>query len=215
MHDCYPVHCIQPLLHIHDVGMSGRCQISPLLFTQALEVSGGPSDPLVMFTGAYLRGSGVRRAPSLINYCPSEWCGKRADLPAHQNTREMSFHPAEAPLAVCCLSSGRGLPAAHTSGCMEAGATFPYTRSVHGAVSGGGIRGTKAAPRAAGEGEGCRFQRPLSLRHPSGVSTTALGLSPEVIPHSASSKSRSRFAHNALFGDDVLLSDTSVCQKNL
>lgn len=152
MHDCYPVHCIQPLLHIHDVGMSGRCQISPLLFTQALEVSCGPSDPLVMFTGAYLRGSGVRRAPSLINYCPSEWCGKRADLPAHQNTREMSFHPAEALLAVCCSSSGRGLPAAPTSGCMEAGATFPYTRSVHGAVSGGDKRNQGCSQSSRGRG---------------------------------------------------------------
>lgn len=140
--------------------MSGRCQISPLLFTQALEVSGGPSDPLVMFTGACLRGNGVRRAPSLINYCPSELCGKRADLPAHQNTREISFHPAEAPLAVCCSSSGRGLPAAHTSGCTEAGTTFPYkVRALGSGVA--GRKGTETAPRAAGEEEGCRLQHPF------------------------------------------------------
>jgi len=119
------MHHIQPLLHIHNLGMWCCCQISPLLFIQALEVKGGLCNPFVMFTGACLQGNGVRQVPSLINCCLCELCGKRSDLPAYKNTREMSFHLAKAPLAMCCCSSGQGFPGAHLPGRMEAGTTFP------------------------------------------------------------------------------------------
>lgn len=119
VHDCCPTHLIQPLLHMQDVGMWCCCQISLLLFIQGLEVRGGLSTPLVMLTGACLKGSGVRQVPSLINYFLSELCGNTVDLPAHQNSREMSFHRAEASFALCCCSSGQGLPAAHPSVCRS------------------------------------------------------------------------------------------------
>lgn len=221
VHDSYFMHDIQPLLHIHDAGMWCHCQISLLLFIQALEVRGGLRDPFVMFTGVCLQGNGVRQVPSLINYCLSELCGKRADLPAHWNTREMSFHLAEASVAICCCSSGQGFPGARLPRCTEVGTAFPSKDHAQDGGWGGelqvGCRLLLESLFGGARGRG-RMQVALSsfLKIFSGVSTSVPWLSVEAVPSVSSLKIRRKVEHRVLFWRwHVLLPDTLACWKGL
>lgn len=80
------------------------------------------------------------------------------------------FHLAEAPLAICCCSSGQGFPGARLPGCTEAGTAFPSKDRTRDGGWGGELEvGWRHSWRvfllAVREEEGCRLLCLLSWRH--------------------------------------------------
>lgn len=97
------------------------------------------------------------------------------------------FHLAEAPLGICCCSSGQGFPGAHLPGCTEAGTTFPSKDQTWDGGWGGelevGWRLLLESLLGGSKGRG-RVRVALSafLKTFSGVATSVPWLSPEAAP---------------------------------